>query len=442
VLKSSTKLSNDDKVKLFYFSGAALLISSSYSILRQFKISIFFNFVGKEYYPYTKLLFLLLSIPTIAIYSKIVDRYKKETVLYICFSFYSVATVLFALLLTNPSYGISNSTTSVGRMLGWFFTITMEFFSVFVMGLLWAFINSVSSTNFAKNCYGTIYAFVKIGTVAAAGISFFVTKSFIATEVSIPALIASTSVMITASIFLIRRLTKKVSASGLLGYHSQAKTKKSDRSGILSGLKKVVSTPYVFGIFLLFYFYEILFTIIEYQTTVLISEKYNNALKQVSSMLFLSATAAQVLGILFVFFVTPLFLRSIPMKYTLSIMPVLAIVILIGVSIAPSLETLFISLTMLPAVHYSINSPAREMLFIPTSKEIQFKSKLWIDSFGKSISKSSGSSVNLLIHYMPKLSHVYALILLPLTVVWTAISLSMGKTYQENVDQKRIIEGK
>jgi ATP/ADP translocase len=44
----------------------------------------------------------------------------------------------------------------------------------------------------------------------------------------------------------------------------------------------------------------------------------------------------------------------------------------------------------LGTINYSFSKPLNEALYIPTTKDIKFKAKSWIDTFGTKISKSAG----------------------------------------------------
>jgi AAA family ATP:ADP antiporter len=51
-------------------------------------------------------------------------------------------------------------------------------------------------------------------------------------------------------------------------------------------------------------------------------------------------------------------------------------------------------MSFLKATTYSIHDPSKEILYIPTSNAIKFKSKFWIDVVGARIAKAIGSSIN------------------------------------------------
>jgi len=64
------------------------------------------------------------------------------------------------------------------------------------------------------------------------------------------------------------------------------------------------------------------------------------------------------------------------------------------VALPMNLPVLFVSMSLLKALTYSINDPAKEILYIPTSNTVKFKAKFWIDVVGARFAKAIGSSIN------------------------------------------------
>lgn len=434
-------LTGNDKKKLLLLSLAACFIAACYAMLRPLKSSVFFQMVGREYYPLTKFFMAVVTVPCLAWYSKLVDTYKKHTILYILFSIYAILCLVMAGLFLHPVFGITNTVSSPYRILGWLFTLVVDFYPTFVVGTFWAFITSISTTHFAQNGYGVIYAFIKIGTLVATSlscISFFLIKN---SPFTIPILIFIGGVLTLCSLFFIAQIIKKIPKENLYGYAGkETDTKPKETMNMLQGLKFMVTKPYVFGIFLIFYCYDVIFNIIEYQTHVQLSIATGNNPDQMNFFLFLSATVAQVIGLILALFLTTKVLTSMQPKRTLLIMPLFTMGLVISLVIFPHLITMMIAMTLLPAIHYSLNSPIREMLFIPTIKQIQFKSKAWMDSFGRSISKSSGAAVNIAISPQTTFFLIFnTSFSLLLASAWTIIGFMIGKKYQETIAKNAMI---
>jgi len=59
----------------------------------------------------------------------------------------------------------------------------------------------------------------------------------------------------------------------------------------------------------------------------------------------------------------------------------------------PTLNVVFAAMMILKANSYALNNPTKEMLYQPTSSNVKYKAKSWIDIFGARGSKALGSVV-------------------------------------------------
>ncbi len=100
---------------------------------------------------------------------------------------------------------------------------------------------------------------------------------------------------------------------------------------------------------------------------------------------------------------------------------------------------LFGAMVSLKGLGYAFNLPIKEMLYIPTSKDIRYKAKSWIDSFGKRMSKATGSSINAL--FIPTELVFYSSIIgLGIVSLWIMIALHVGRVYEKITRNGTIIE--
>jgi AAA family ATP:ADP antiporter len=96
------------------------------------------------------------------------------------------------------------------------------------------------------------------------------------------------------------------------------------------------------------------------------------------------------------YYAFPYLMENFGLKHTLRIFPtlLLAIATMTFIALPLNLPVLFISMSLLKALTYSINDPAKEILYIPTSNTVKFKAKFWIDVVGARVAKAIGSSIN------------------------------------------------
>ncbi len=445
-IKKYLQLDQYEITKVIYLSLAFFFIIGSYSILRSLKTSIFLGFVGKEYQPIAKILSIVLMIPAMLAYSKLIDKLKRYQVVYFFLAFYACLGILFSLLFMHPVYGIKNTVTDAYRITGWSFEIFMDLYQAFIVGSLWSFINSVSTPDFANKSYGIIYAFSRIGGILSTALGLLLlSQTVIKDHHSIPLLTFLASLLLIGAALSVYKIMQKVPREHLYGYSDthfkKDHNKTSKQIGILEGLKFILTEPYVFGIFGLVACFEITNIIFDYQMQVLMSIETHNNVQAMSRFMLVYTNSFQILSFIFALFGTSTLLKRFGVFKCLLVMPIVTLGLAFWLFLNPSLTTIFITMVVLRGLQYGFNKPVQEVLYVPTIKDIQFKSKAWIDSFGRTFSKSSGSVFNLfsILHGAAFFFGFQALITLTLSAIWFGISILIGKKYQKTVTTNALI---
>lgn len=75
------------------------------------------------------------------------------------------------------------------------------------------------------------------------------------------------------------------------------------------------------------------------------------------------------------------------------IFPTVMFIAVVVTNLVPSLWALFVMVSVLKALVYSLNDPVVELLYMPTSEPIKFKAKAWIDVVGARSAKAIASIV-------------------------------------------------
>ncbi|MBM3886969.1 hypothetical protein FJ364_03465 [Candidatus Dependentiae bacterium] len=447
---SYLQLDEHELTKLVLLAGAFFCIIGAYSILRSLKTSIFLGFVGKEYQPISRLISLVIIFPCGILYSKLVDKLKRQQIFGVVIGFYAILSFLFALSFAHPVIGVKNSITSPDRVIGWVFEIFMDMFSALVLTTFWGYANSIATPTFANKSYGLITAISRVGGIITPLLGLlFLHKLPLETHVSIPILVFIAACLLILAITCSKQITH-LPAAYLQGYSSQhADPPKHgiknnvEKPGVFEGIKLMLTQPYVMGIFGLVYSMEVISIIFDYQMQVLMSIETNNHIGSMSSFMFIYTSYFQALGLLFALFGTSTLLSRFGTLACLLIMPIALLGLSILAFVSPSLNTIFFIMIVLRALNYGFNYPMRETLYIPTVKDIQFKAKLWIDSFGKTFSKSSGSLFNQFLlcfssnpYFILRIDSIYCI---GIACVYFVISLMIGKKYQKVIHNNEVI---
>ncbi len=374
-------------------------------------------------------------------YSILVDKVKKYQVFLVCLLAYSALAFVFSFALHHPVYGVSNTASSPYRILGWLFYIYMDLYMVFIIITFWAFSNSINDVDSAKKSYGFIAGISKLGGIIAPLFGWMLlNRTNWSNGQTIPGLIALSGLFLICAAFCIYRIIQTVPQKHLHGYEAaykveqqQLKTGKAE-TGIFEGVRLMIAHPYVLGIFGLVYSAEIILHIIDYQMQILLEIRYAKAIGTISSFMFIYTITWQGLGLVFAFLGVSFFVQRFDLLFCLVSVPIFIAGLVAGLLFFPSLTTVFVVMVFLRAIQYGFNHPVREILYIPTVKDIKFKSKAWIDSFGRYFSKASGATVNLLSRLAMQCT-----VSLVVAAGWIVLSILLGRKYKETIASGKVI---
>jgi AAA family ATP:ADP antiporter len=125
----------------------------------------------------------------------------------------------------------------------------------------------------------------------------------------------------------------------------------------------------------------------------------------------------------------------------LTLFPVLTGIVLSVVYLYPSLWIVFGGMVAIRALTYALNNPSKEILYVPTSKDVKFKAKSWIDMFGARSAKAVGAFITgAFKHSTTKLMTYGSLISLAVISIWIIAALFVGKKCTQLTESGEIIE--
>jgi AAA family ATP:ADP antiporter len=437
--------------KVWYLSLTFFLLSACQAIWRPLKTSIFSKTVGAAFTPDAKISVLFILFPLIIFYSKLVDWLRRHQLLYVFTLFHGLGGLIFTGLLMHPVYGISNTQISGDRWVGWLFYFFMESFSAFLATSFWSFADSVNDPNDAKNCYGFFVIGSKIGGMFSSAILYFVLMWSPWTDnVVLPYSLLIGSLMLCAATATIYMLINRVPGYHLHGYEVAYQIEKHRDSvktsfwqsikGAFEGLFIMFKNSYVFGIFLLVLFYEIMIVIFDYRVLVTADATYTTA-GELTAYYALYYFCMHGIGLLVSAFGTVPLQRYVSPRILLFLFPLFSLGLL-GLSyVFPTSEMFFIILVLLRSLNYAFNHPTREILYIPTTKGIKFKAKAWTDAFGSRVAKGCGSAFNMLIKTATPATALLASTVFSssLLCIWLVVVFFIGRTMQQAISKGIVI---
>jgi AAA family ATP:ADP antiporter len=337
--------------------------------------------------------------------------------------------------------------TSPYRILGWGFEIFMDLFSAIVIATFWGFINTSCTPDFANKGYGFIAAVGKVGGILSPLLGLYIANwTSLETSTSLPLLIFISGLLLFATLGIIKIITIWIPKEYLMGYQAihqaeLAPKKKKAKPGVFEGLKLMLTKPYVMGIFVLLFSIEVISIIFDYQMQVIMSVESNNHIGTMTNSMFLFTACFQALGFIFAIAGTAPLLRIIGIRACLLLVPMILIGLTTTLLVIPTFSTIFVIMVIIKALNYGFNFPIREMLYIPTTKNIQFKSKAWIESFGKTFSKTTASGINILTisDNLYKLLSLNAMWSFAICFFYLIASFFVGRKYVQTIEKDELI---
>lgn len=397
-------------LKVIFLAITFFLIIGAYTLTKELKDAVFTNIVGsdRKYLAYAKIFSMLVFIPTIFLHSKLVDLFKRHQLLYIYSIFFGISGICFAFFLGHSTIGIVNEISNPYRIFGWLFYFFVEGFSPLVVSVYWAFVNSITKPEVASRNYSIMIAGSKIGGILTAGFAWiFLNLRLFSDAINLQFVLLGSSILLLFVPLFIRALVSYVPRKNLHGYEAVYQVEKQLKheekvegkkepwfKGIASGLILLFKYPYAMGIFGMSFFFEVVNQALKVEN-IIFGRATSSNLSQFTSFLMWQSLLVHLVGFFVVVFGTRTLLQVLGERSSLMLVPTLTGLSIIGFLVNPSFATAIIAFVVTRSVNYAFAVPLRESLYIPTIKEIKFKTKSWIDSIGTKFAKVSASSFNM-----------------------------------------------
>jgi AAA family ATP:ADP antiporter len=433
IKKLISNLEGNELKKFLLLASIFLFLIGVYWLLRSVKDSILASTVGITYQPVAKMLSLCFLIPLILFYSKLVDIFKKHHLFYLIAGVYAVFFVVAAYLLGRPGIGLSNTVEDPSRFIGWACYLGIESFGSLMVSLFWSLVASSTSPESAKKGYPLIIFGAQFGSITG---PLLVTK---ADTIGVNGLVYMGSVGIVMTMILLSVYIKAVPAE-LTGLDEPTTKAGEKKTGMLEGLKLLFRFKYVAGIFCVATFYEVVGTILDFQMKLLARQAYTSP-ETFAHFMGIFGIGCNTLTLLFSLVGTGFIMKKWGLTFCIVLFPIAVGCVVIFVYFFSSMWVLFGGLIVIRCFTYALNNPAKEIMYIPTSKDIKFKTKGWIDMFGARSMKATGSAINNVFKGSTQSLLLYGtLISLCIVFVWIFIASFVGKTFESLTKENKILQ--
>lgn len=425
-------LSREEMKKFGLLSCIFFLLIGAYWLLRTQKNAAFDAIVGYQYQPRAKIVNLFASVVLILIYSKLIDILGKKNLLLTLATFFSGSFLAIAYLLEFSTIGFLNPVASPDRIFGWLVYLMIEWLGSLMVGLFWAFVTSTTKSESAKKGYPIILAGAQVGSVLGSYLSF---KSHLFGNALLFGVGAAALGLMVPMVFLYLKLVPAEAPT----QKSSAESKKP-KTGMLEGLKILATRPYIMGVLAVSTIYEVINTVLEFEMNIIAKQTYvtKEAFASFSGMYGIFVNG---LALVFALLGTSFLIRRFGLRFCLLLFPVMTAVLVIGVYFYPVLSMLLVACMAVKGLSYALNNPTKEMMYIPTSQDVRFKAKGWIDQFGSRSSKGLGSAVSDVFKSSVSDLLLYSTVIsLGLIGVWAIAAAYVGSKFNSLTEKNEVID--
>ncbi|KKR96152.1 MAG: hypothetical protein UU47_C0018G0012 [candidate division TM6 bacterium GW2011_GWE2_41_16] len=428
-------------------------IIGTYWTLRVLKKAVFYKLVGAVYIPWAKTASIIILIPLLFFYSKLLNKYPREKMFYILSIAYGTLFLVFSglLLFTQSTPAIVAARTGWAyfgtQAVGYGWYVLTETFGSLVVALFWAISTDITSPDSAKKGFYLVTALAQFGGVFLPG---FLSRLPLMLGLGTDAIVLFIAALLCFTLLLSMRWFFTSTPKNLLeSFHgsNEKQVENEQEPGFLEGLKLLLSNKYLLGIFAVVSIYEIIVTIFDFNFDLLANATYSGAeltayLGTYGSYVNIVALACLLGGVSNV-------TRWLGVSVAILMMPVIIGFAFFGFISMSSLKFLFWLMVGSKAINYALNGPAMKQLYIPTSKDARFKAQSWIEAFGSRFAKETGSVFNMTLKPLQgkfgevvgraryiSMSSYFGFILVGF---WFFAAYFLGKTYNKAIKEKKVI---
>lgn len=451
-----------EEVKKFsILGGMFFLIIGSYWLLRLLKNTLLYKIAfpealgwpadyGRLMQPVAKFWSPFIIIGLVLLYSKLVDLFEKHRLFYLLISIYTLLFGCITIMLGIRHFmGDAFLGKSVLAALGWISYFTIESFGSLIAALFWSFTASITTTDSAKRGYPLIAALAQLGAIFGSAPTLGIAQLG-----GIWVLFLGATLAVGSTIFVMHYFMRTMPPQALIGNrkaHDSEKKKEGFIEGFTSGLVLLFTKPYLIAVLIVSTFYEVITQIIEYQmqSNACIYPAYCTE-AGFAQFQGIYGICVNILAFSMALLGTSYLIKRYGLRFCLLFFPIclgIAFISLFAFFIVGSpdagqlLWATFAVMIIAKGLGYAVNNPVKEIMYIPTSKDVKFKSKGWIDMFGSRTAKQGGAQVtNAFKHSIPELMMYGTIFSLGLTAVWIMAAIFVGNKNKQLIKDNQIIQ--
>lgn len=284
----------------------------------------------------------------------------------------------FALSLVGFFLGFRLLPGHGGVALGYAFYIWLSVFNLFVVSVFWGLMSDVWSQEQGQRLFGFIATGGTVGALVGASLTRALTHGLgwgaWHVRVDPPVLLLVSALTLEAAVLCVHRLA----AHFRLGDATQAP--REPGPGALEGLRLVATSRYLQLICLYILLYAVTSTFLYLQQGAIVARTFASTADRTAAFAHIDAWV-NGLSLVTQVFLTGRLIRAFGVPTALVALPLLTLSGFGALWLWPTFGVLALFQVLRRGIHYAVDRPARELLYIPLGPEVRYKAKPFIDTF-------------------------------------------------------------
>lgn len=405
------------------------LILTAYYIAKVVREPLILAGGGAEVKAYSSALQALVLIGAVNLYSMMVARFDRRKLLNIVILFFTACFAAFYLL------GIANT-----KYLGVIYFVWVGIFSLTVIAQFWSFANDIYTPAEGKRLF-TIIAF---GGSAGAVLGAKIAQVLIG-RIGIYELLLVSGALLLGSLLITNYVESRKKARTHEPAAALEQAQPEPPMSKSGAFKVVFRHRYLLLIAIMILLTNWVNTTGEYILGNVVSSAAQSAVSGISDPE--AAKAAEkvfigefygdfffyvnLCGLLLQLFVVSRIVKYLGIRVAIMALPMIALGGYFLIAFTPLLALIKVAKTAENSTDYSLNNTARQMLFLPTTREQKYKAKVAIDSFFvRAGDVLSAGLIYAGLHWLSFTITQFAIANLVLVVMWLALAFLVGRDNQ------------
>ena len=323
---------------------------------------------GADWLPWLMTTTLVVMLLVNPVYAALVSRLPRRRFIPLVSHFFAANLLLFAALFhALPGHG--------GSLLGYAFYVWLSVFNLFVVSVFWALMADVFTEDQGKRLFGMISMGGTLGAVVGAAVTQGASSGSWGFKLPTAGLMLLAVVGLPLSVVCMQRLAAHFKLSS--GAGQQAREPGPD---FKAGLRAIAGSRYLQLICAYMLLFTVTSTFLYLMQGDIVASSFASPAERTAAFARLDFWT-NVLTLTVQLLLTSRLLRGIGVSGVLLVLPLLTLAGFGALALWPSFAALALVQVLRRGLHYAVDRPAREILYIPLGPEERYKSKAFIDTF-------------------------------------------------------------